>query len=126
MNTAHLITAAEAYFNGLRTKDMSGVPWHEDISFRGPLAPGYPEPLVGRQAVESWFSGLYPVLGEVRVIEYYFNASGTEITTRAEVTLTNPNGTLRVLDRFVVDANGTITEQENYYDPRPALSEAPG
>jgi hypothetical protein len=100
---------------------MSRVPWHESVLFRGPLAPGYPEPIQGRQAVESWFSGLYPVLGEVRVIEHYINAACTEIASRAEVAITQPKGLLRVLDRFVVDAEGRITEQENYYDPRPAL-----
>jgi len=26
-----------------------------------------------------------------------------------------------VLDRFTVDADGKIVEQENHYDPRPAL-----
>lgn len=125
MNTADLITVAEAYFHGLRTKDMSRVPWHDDVVFRGPLAPGYPEPIDGRQGVESWFSGLYPVLGEVRVIEHYINTARTEIVTRAEVAITSPKGILRVLDRFVVDSNGRITEQENYYDPRPALPQTP-
>lgn len=123
MNTADLIAVAEAYFDGLRTKDMSRVPWHENVSFRGPLAPGYPDPIQGRQALESWFSGLYPVLGEVRVIGHYINAARTEIATRAEVAITNPKGMLRVLDTFVVDIDGRITEQENYYDPRPALSQ---
>jgi hypothetical protein len=125
VDTADLVAVAEAYFGGLRTKDMSRVPWHERVSFRGPLAPGYPEPIQGRQAVESWFSGLYPVLGEVRVIEHYINTARTEIATRAEVAITNPKGILRVLDRFVVDSDGRITEQENYYDPRPALPQSP-
>ena len=68
-------------------------------------------------AAEAYFSGLYPVLGEVRVIEYYINSAQTEIAARAEVTITEPKGVLRVLDRFVVDSEGAITEQENYYDP---------
>ena len=122
MTSSDLIAVAEAYFSGLRTKDMSRVPWHDDLVFRGPLAPGYPEPMMGRQAVQAWFSGLYPVLGDVRVIEHYINVSQTEIATRAEVAITQPKGVLRVLDRFVVDADGRITEQENYYDPRPAIA----
>lgn len=125
MNTANLIAVAEAYFDGLRAKDMSHVPWHEHVRFRGPLAPGYPEPIQGRQAVETWFSGLYAVLGEVRVIEHYINTAQTEVVTRAEVTVAQPKSVLRVLDRFVVDSNGRITEQENYYDPRPALPQTP-
>ena len=125
MTTKDLVAVAEAYFSGLREKDMSRVPWHDRVVFRGPLAPGYPDPIQGREAVESWFAGLYPVLGEVRVIEHYINAAQTEIATRAEVTITSPKGMLRVLDRFVVDSNGRITEQENYYDPRPALPQTP-
>ena len=39
--------------------------------------------------------GLYPVLGEVRVIEHYINTARTEIATRAEVTITHPKGVLR-------------------------------
>lgn len=125
MTTKDLVAVAEAYFSGLRTKDTSRVPWHDHVVFRGPLAPGYPEPIQGRQAVESWFSGLYPVLGEVRVIEHYINTEQTEIVTSAEVAITHPEGVLRVLDRFVVDSDGRITEQENYYDPRPALPKNP-
>ena len=125
MTTKDLVAVAEAYFSGLREKDMSRVPWHDRVVFRGPLAPGYPEPLEGRESVESWFAGLYPVLGEVRVIEHFINAAQTEIATRAEVTITPTNGVMRVLDRFVVDSNGRITEQENYYDPRPALPKNP-
>jgi hypothetical protein len=70
MTTKDLVAIAEAYFSGLREKDMSRVPWHERVVFRGPLAPGYPEPIQGRQEVESWFRGLYPALGEIRVIEH--------------------------------------------------------
>jgi hypothetical protein len=125
VTTKDLIAVAETYFSGLREKDMSRVPWHDRVVFRGPLAPGYPEPIQGREAVESWFSGLYPVLGEVRVIEHYINTAQTEIATRAEVTISHPKGVLRILDRFVVDSNGRITEQENYYDPRPVLPNDP-
>ena len=116
-----MIAVAESYFRGLARKDMSGVPWHENIVFRGPLAPGFPDPIRGRAAVESWFSGLYPVLGEVRVLDHYVNHAMTEIVTSAHVSITEPACVLRVLDRFVVEGAGLITEQENYYDPRAAI-----
>ncbi|MBC7855765.1 MAG: nuclear transport factor 2 family protein [Pirellulaceae bacterium] len=121
MNRVQMITVAESYFRGLVRKDMSGVPWHENMEFRGPLAPGYPEPLRGRAAVQSWLSGLYPVLGEVRVLDHYINNAMTEIVTSAHVSITDPACILRVLDRFVVDESGLITQQENYYDPRMAI-----
>ena len=40
------------------------------------------------------------------------------------VGITNPPATLRVMDRFFINAEGKITEQENYYDPRPALQKS--
>jgi hypothetical protein len=42
------------------------------------------------------------------------------------VHITQPPCVLRVVDRFLVDAEGMIREQENHYDPRPALASAPG
>lgn len=69
----------------------------------------------------SWFSGLYPVLGSARVLEHYISDDLSGIATRAEVAINDPQCTLRVVDRFAVSAEGRITEQENHYDPRPAL-----
>jgi hypothetical protein len=36
--------------------------------------------------------------------------------------IATPPCTLRVVDRFKVTADGRIVEQENHYDPRPALA----
>lgn len=121
-----LIKVAETYFRGLGQKDVSQVPWHPDVVFRGPLAPGAPEPLRGRAAVRSWFDGLYPALGPVEVIEHYVDERQRSIATRADVHITQPPSVLRVIDRFVIDEAGLIVEQENHYDPRPALQPAPG
>jgi hypothetical protein len=117
---------ADAYFRGLAQKNMSQVPWHPDVVFRGPLAPGAPEPLRGSAAVRSWFEGLYPALGPVEVIEHYVGEGERSIATRADVHITQPPSVLRVIDRFIVDEAGLIVEQENHYDPRPALQPAPG
>jgi hypothetical protein len=54
----------------------------------------------------------------VNVIDYYLNADATSICVAAEITLPVANATLRVADRFRVDANGCITEQENHFDSR--------
>jgi hypothetical protein len=119
---AQLQSIADGYFAGMAKKDMSAVPWAEDVVLRSPLAPGGLEtPLVGRQAVLDWFAQLYPVLGEMKVIEHYFNEELTVVASRSDVGITAPPSTLRVVDRFTVDAKGEITAQENHYDPRPAL-----
>jgi hypothetical protein len=117
---AQLIGVAEAYFHGLRSRDVSAVPWHTDVIFRGPLAPGFPEPLVGRDAVVSWFETLYSALGNADVLQHFLSADGSSVATHAMVTV-GEGAVLRVIDRFTVDAQGRITEQENHYDPRPVL-----
>jgi hypothetical protein len=61
---------------------------------------------------------LVPALGEVKVIEHYLNEALTAIITEAEIHLVNPRVTLRVADRFTVNAAGQIIEQENHFDPR--------
>jgi hypothetical protein len=121
-----LFAAANAYFAGLTQKDVSRVPWHPDVVFRGPLTPETPEPIRGQAAVRAWFEGLYPALGGVDVIEHHIGDGERSIATRADVHLTQPPSVLRVLDRFVVDEAGLIVEQENHFDPRPALAPAPG
>jgi SnoaL-like protein len=119
---AQLKSISEAYFAGLAKRDVSSVPWHDDIVLRSPLAPeGLEVPLRGKSAVIQWFESLYPVLSETRVIEHYFNGSLTVIATRADVGITEPSCFLRVVDRFTINASGQITEQENHYDPRPAI-----
>jgi hypothetical protein len=106
----------------LAQKDVSAVPWAADVILHSPLAPGGLEtPLVGRQAVRDWFAQLYPVLGETKILEHYCNEDLTVIASRADVGITDPSSTLRVVDRFTINAEGEITAQENHYDPRPAL-----
>jgi hypothetical protein len=121
-----LVAAAEAYFQGLARKDVSRVPWHPEVIFRGPLTPDSPAPLRGHAAVQAWFAGLYPALGGIDVIEHHIGEGQRSIATRADVHLTRPPSVLRVLDRFVVDEAGLIIEQENHFDPRPALEPPSG
>jgi hypothetical protein len=65
-----------------------------------------------------WWPPLVPTLGEVKVIEHYVNEVLSAIITEAEIHLVNPRVTLRVADRFTVDAEEQIIEQENHFDPR--------
>ena len=117
-----LKSISESYFSGIAKRDVSTVPWHDDIELRSPLAPeGLEVPLRGRRSVVAWFESLYPVFGEVRVIEHYLNDSLTAIATRADVGITQPACCLRVVDRFTIDPDGRIVEQENHYDPRAAV-----
>jgi hypothetical protein len=74
---------------------------------------------VGREALRTiWWPPLVPALGEVKVIEHYFNEQLTAVITEAEIQTTEPVAVLRVADRFTVDGAGKIIEQENHFDPR--------
>ncbi len=124
---ARLRAVADAYFDSLAKKNFQAIPYHENVILRSPLAP--PDlaipyesyPIKGRAAVVEWFQGLASALGETKVIDYYYNEDLTAICVEAEVGIIDPPGTLRVADRFTVDAEGKITDQENHYDPRPAF-----
>jgi hypothetical protein len=117
-----LKSVAESYFAGLARKDVSAVPWDENVALRTPLAPGGLDcPINGRAAVVQWFGGILPALSTVKILEHYFNEELTVAATRADVALQPPRACLRVVDRFTVSPEGKIVQQENHYDPRPAL-----
>jgi hypothetical protein len=117
---AQLRAVAEAYFEALARKDFAAIPYDDHVMLRAPLAPGgVHNPLVGKEALRtSWWPPLVPALGAVRVIEHYINEQLTAIITEAEIDTVNPRATLRVADRFTVNAAGKIIEQENHFDPR--------
>lgn len=116
--------AAEAYFEGLRQKNFATIPFDDNASLRAPIAPGgVHHPLVGKNAVyEQWWLPLVPALEgvEITVLDHYFNESLTAICTEANITINvvSPPAKLRVADRFTINAEGQITEQENHFDPR--------
>ena len=116
---AQMKAVVEAYFKGIAKKDMSAVPYDDNVMLRSPLAPGgLSTPLVGRQAVFDWFASLWPALGGTEVFEHYFNDDLTVIATRADIEITHPPSRLRVTDRFMITPEGTIVQQENHYDPK--------
>ncbi len=112
-----------AYFEALRNKDFSSIPFSNEIVLRAPLAPGgVHQPLMGKEAVfEHWWKPLEPALGGVTITiaDYYYNDSLTGIITKAEISLAGPGITLRVADQFIIDEQGQITEQENHCDVSP-------
>jgi hypothetical protein len=117
-----LRSAADAYFAGLVRREFDAIPYADDVVLRAPLAPGgAANPLSGRETLRTvWWQPLVPALenATVNVIDYYVNADASAICVAAEITLPVANATLRVADRFRVDADGRITEQENHFDPR--------
>ena len=58
------------------------------------------------------------LLSGVELLDSYVNESLTGVTVVFLCHIAAPRCTLRVCDRFTVDDDGRITEQENYFDPR--------
>jgi hypothetical protein len=121
---ARLRAVAEAYFEALRQRDFAAIPYAENVNLRAPLAPGGAQhPLIGKPALhEHWWLPLAPALAgaEIKVLEYYVNDGLTAVCAAAEITLNavTPPVTLRVADRFTLNAADEIVEQENHFDPR--------
>ena len=114
---------AESYFDALKQKNFSAIPFIDDVVLRVPLVTGgVHNPIKGKQAVfEQWWQPLEPVLEGViiTIIDHYYNEAMTGIITKAELTLAGPGITLRVADRFIINEAGMITEQENHFDASP-------
>jgi steroid delta-isomerase-like uncharacterized protein len=117
---AQLRAVAEAYFAALQKKDFAAIPYDDKVSLRAPLCPGgVHTPLVGKEALRTtWWPPVIHVVGEVTILDHYLNEELTAICTEALITTVNPPTTLRVADRFTVNAAGKIIEQENHFDPR--------
>jgi hypothetical protein len=119
---ARLRKIAQAYFNGLSKRNLSSIPYDGNVILRAPLAPGGAViPIEGKAAVLDYLNGILHILGEVKVLEHYFNEQRTKICTEAEIEVISPKSTLHMADCFTVSKAGKIIAHTNYYDPRPAL-----
>jgi len=114
---------SETYFQALRDKNFSAIPFSDDIIFRAPLAPGgVHNPIKGKQdLLEKWWKPLEPALdgASINIIDHYYNDSLTELVTKADITIAVLGVTLRAADRFIINDEGKITEQENHFDASP-------
>jgi hypothetical protein len=114
---------AESYFDAVKQKDFSAIPFSDDVVLRVPLTPGGVHvPINGKQAAfEQWWQPLVPALEgvSITIVEHYYDDMMTGIITKAEITLAGPEIMLRVADLFKINNEGLITEQENHFDASP-------
>lgn len=105
---------------GLGKKNFDAIPYNHDVVLRAPIAPGgSSRPLVGRENLRSqWWAPLPGLLGAVQVLDSFVNEELSAVTVEFHCDLVKPQCTLRIIDRFKVDAAGEIVEQENFFDPR--------
>lgn len=113
----------EDYFEALKTKSFSTIPFSDDVVLRAPIAPGgVHNPIKGKQEVfTQWWQPLEPALDgvSVKIIDQFYNDSLTGVIAKAEISLAVPGITLRVADLFLINKEGKITEQENHADVSP-------
>ena len=109
---------------GLGKKNFDAIPYDNNVILRAPLCPGGSEtPLHGKENLRNiWWAPLPSLLGKVELLDTYVNSDETEVTAAMFCEIINPACTLRVVDRFKINEEGEITEQENFFDPRDVVS----
>jgi len=105
---------------GLGEKNFDSIPYDERVILRAPLnAGGSENALIGKGNLrEKWWAPLPSLLGKVKLIDSFVNENCTATTVEFHCEILNPACTLRVVDRFVINEEGKIIEQENFFDPR--------
>jgi len=106
--------------NGLGEKNFDAIPYADDVILRAPIRPGgSANPIKGKENVrEQWWAPLPSLLGDVEFINSFVNDENTAVTAEFHCNILNPSCTLRIIDRFIINEKGKITEQENFFDPR--------
>jgi hypothetical protein len=109
---------------GLGAKNFDAIPYAEDVVLRAPLCPGgSAQPLTGKENLRSqWWAPLPSLLGGVKIVDTYVNKDETGVAVEFYCNIIQPACTLRVIDRFIVNGEGMITDQENFLDPRPVTN----
>ena len=112
--------AKDYVIKGLREKNFDAIPYDENVLPRAPLRPGgSSSPLYGSENLrQQWWAPLPSLLGNIEFIDSFANEDCTAITAEFHCEILNPSCVLRVIDRFRINDEGRITEQENFFDPR--------
>jgi len=119
--SAQLHAIARGYVTeALGKKNFDAIPYADDVTLRAPIAPGgSAQPLVGRENLRTiWWAPLPGLIGEVEVLDTFVNQDLSAVTVEFLCHIDAMSCTLRVIDRFRVNADGQITSQENFFDPR--------
>jgi hypothetical protein len=106
---------------GLGKKNFDAIPYAEDVVLRAPLCPGGPaKPLTGKNNLrEIWWAPLPDLLGRMEVLDTFVNINRSAVAVEFHLeVMVDPPVKLRILDRFKVNSEGKITDQENFFDPR--------
>ncbi|QQS45214.1 MAG: hypothetical protein IPM66_14775 [Acidobacteriota bacterium] len=111
---------ARNYVSSLCAGDFESIPYTDTVELRAPLCPGgNGVPLVGRNNLkEIWWAPLPDLVSGAEVIDTYVNEDLSAVTIEFHCRIDTMSCTLRIIDRFRVNAEGQIMSQENFFDPR--------
>jgi len=116
--------AKDYVVKGLGAKNFDAIPYADDVVLRAPLCPGGSQnPLFGKENIrQQWWAPLPSLVGDVTFIDSYVNEEETAVTAEFHCQILQPACVLRIIDRFKINEEGKITEQENFFDPRPVTN----
>ncbi|CAN5615535.1 hypothetical protein BH10BAC3_BH10BAC3_38440 [soil metagenome] len=128
MNDAQMLhqIARDYVINGLGTKNFDAIPYDDNVILRAPICPGGSEiPLIGKENLRNiWWAPLPSLVGKVELIDSYTNKENTAVSVEFHCEILNPACVLRVIDRFIINEEGRIISQENFFDPRAVTNPA--
>src|SRR5205814_1104043 len=104
------IKPVQLYLDGLGAKNLSAVPFAEDVSFESPLSPK----IIGAKPLIELLTGMFPAIKGVTVKRFVVEAPHVVAVFDFHTTF----GTIPVCDVFRVEA-GRLKEIRPFYDPRP-------
>jgi hypothetical protein len=110
MSRDQKVASVEAYLDCFKTKDLSGVPLAEHVTFEGPRV----GTLTGRPSVSSFLASILPMVKGVHVPQHI--VEGNYVATVFD--METVNGVDRVFDLIHVVA-GEIRDIRTFYYPRP-------
>lgn len=116
----HLHQLARNYVDSLGAGDFESIPYHEQVELRAPINPkGSAEPMRGRDRLKAeWWAPLPDLVSGTELLDTYINEDASAVTAEFLCHISQPACTLRIIDRFRVNEDGKITNQENFFDPR--------
>ncbi len=116
--------AKDYVVKGLGAKNFDAIPYADDVVLRAPLCPGGSQnPLFGKENIrQQWWAPLPSLVGDVTFIDSYVNEEETSVTAEFHCQILQPACVLRIIDRFKINEEGKIIEQENFFDPRPVTN----
>ncbi|HSI76973.1 MAG TPA: hypothetical protein VK957_13820 [Lunatimonas sp.] len=111
--------ASDYVEKGLNQGRLETLPYHDDVELRAPLLPGGSTvPIKGRKTILETLGKVLESVESSELVDTYVNQDLTAATVEFYCNFKDPQAKLRVVDRFRINQDGKITEQENFYDPR--------